>query len=171
VVIRMKGRRCRVKPAPCTRPGVIGAPKHRRGSRPRDPTTGLPAGTEVFLGRRPQSRWPTTSSTSASPTTSRDHAPPHLVRGRRVSARPSPGNPWWSATSALCSCNTTIWAGAATNNIEARVAVNSPRNGGRQGTGVPPTRWLALFHYPDKDLRERIFRIYNETHRRRPGAL
>jgi predicted TIM-barrel fold metal-dependent hydrolase len=51
-------------------------------------------------------------------------------------------------------------AGAATNNIEARI-----RELGEDGIDRElafPNAVLALFHYPDKALRERVFRIYNE---------
>src|SRR5258708_35291947 len=51
-------------------------------------------------------------------------------------------------------------AGAATNNIEARI--RELREDGIDKELVFPNAVLALFHYPDKELRERVFRIYNE---------
>ncbi|HYB82421.1 MAG TPA: amidohydrolase family protein, partial [Mycobacterium sp.] len=51
-------------------------------------------------------------------------------------------------------------AGAVSNNIEARV--RELAEDGVDKELVFPNAVLALFHYPDKDLRERIFRIYNE---------
>ncbi|HEV7582214.1 MAG TPA: amidohydrolase family protein, partial [Mycobacterium sp.] len=51
-------------------------------------------------------------------------------------------------------------AGAATNNVEARV--RELAEDGVDKELAFPNAVLALFHYPDKALRERIFRIYNE---------
>ena len=51
-------------------------------------------------------------------------------------------------------------AGAATNNIEARI--QELREDGVDRELAFPNAVLALFHYPDKELRERVFRIYNE---------
>ncbi|HVQ50571.1 MAG TPA: amidohydrolase, partial [Mycobacterium sp.] len=51
-------------------------------------------------------------------------------------------------------------AGASSNDIEARI-----RELGEDGVDKElafPNAVLALFHYPDKALRERVFRIYNE---------
>ena len=51
-------------------------------------------------------------------------------------------------------------AGAATNNIEARI--QELHEDGVDKELAFPNAVLALFHYPDKELRERVFRIYNE---------
>ena len=51
-------------------------------------------------------------------------------------------------------------AGAATNNIEARI--RELAEDGIDKELAFPNAVLALFHYPDKALRERVFRIYNE---------
>ena len=51
-------------------------------------------------------------------------------------------------------------AGAATNNIEARI--RELAEDGVDKELAFPNAVLALFHYPDKALRERVFRIYNE---------
>lgn len=51
-------------------------------------------------------------------------------------------------------------AGAATNNIEARI--RELKEDGIDKELAFPNAVLALFHYPDKALRERVFRIYNE---------
>ena len=51
-------------------------------------------------------------------------------------------------------------AGAATNNIEARI--RELAEDGVDKELAFPNAVLALFHYPDKDIRERVFRIYNE---------
>ena len=51
-------------------------------------------------------------------------------------------------------------AGAATNNIEARI--QELREDGVDKELAFPNAVLALFHFPDKDMRERVFRIYNE---------
>ena len=51
-------------------------------------------------------------------------------------------------------------AGAASNNIEARI--RELAEDGIDKELAFPNAVLALFHYPDKSLRERVFRIYNE---------
>ena len=51
-------------------------------------------------------------------------------------------------------------AGAATNDIEARI--RELAEDGIDKELAFPNAVLALFHYPDKALRERVFRIYNE---------
>ncbi|MGB8386755.1 amidohydrolase family protein, partial [Mycobacterium sp.] len=51
-------------------------------------------------------------------------------------------------------------AGAVTSNVQARI--RELAEDGVDKELVFPNAVLALFHYPDKDLRERIFRIYNE---------
>jgi predicted TIM-barrel fold metal-dependent hydrolase len=51
-------------------------------------------------------------------------------------------------------------AGAATNDIEARI--KELAEDGVDKELAFPNAVLALFHYPDKQLRERVFRIYNE---------
>ena len=50
--------------------------------------------------------------------------------------------------------------GAASTNIEARI--QELREDGVDKELAFPNAILALFHYPDKELRERAFRIYNE---------
>lgn len=52
-------------------------------------------------------------------------------------------------------------AGAATNNIAARI--RELREDGIDRELAFPNAVLALFHYPDKGIRERVFRIYNEV--------
>jgi len=51
-------------------------------------------------------------------------------------------------------------AGASTNDIEARI--RQLHEDGVDKELAFPNAVLALFHLPDKELRERIFRIYNE---------
>jgi predicted TIM-barrel fold metal-dependent hydrolase len=51
-------------------------------------------------------------------------------------------------------------AGAATSNIEARI--RELAEDGVDKELAFPNAVLALFHWPDKDMRERMFRIYNE---------
>lgn len=50
--------------------------------------------------------------------------------------------------------------GAASNDIEARIRQLAEDGVDRELAF--PNAVLALFHYPDKELRERVFRIYNE---------
>lgn len=51
-------------------------------------------------------------------------------------------------------------AGAASSNIEARI--RELASDGVDRELAFPNAVLALFHFPDKELRERVFRIYNE---------
>jgi predicted TIM-barrel fold metal-dependent hydrolase len=51
-------------------------------------------------------------------------------------------------------------AGAATKDIEARIA--ELHDDGVDKELAFPNAVLALFHFPDKEIRERVFRIYNE---------
>ena len=60
-------------------------------------------------------------------------------------------------------------AGAATKDIEARI--RELHDDGVDKELAFPNAVLALFHYPDKDMRERVFRIYNELHGRTAGTL
>lgn len=50
--------------------------------------------------------------------------------------------------------------GAASTNIEARI--QELHDDGVDKELAFPNAILALFHYPDKNLRELAFRIYNE---------
>ena len=51
-------------------------------------------------------------------------------------------------------------AGAATKDIEARI--RELHEDGVDKELAFPNAVLALFHFPDKEIRERVFRIYNE---------
>ena len=51
-----------------------------------------------------------------------------------------------------------LLASAATNNIEARI--RELHEDGVDRELAFPNAVLALFHFPDKQLRERVFRIY-----------
>ena len=51
-------------------------------------------------------------------------------------------------------------AGAATKDIEARI--QELHDDGVDKELAFPNAVLALFHFPDKEIRERVFRIYNE---------
>ena len=51
-------------------------------------------------------------------------------------------------------------AGAATDNIEARI--RELREDGVDRELAFPNALLAMFGFPDKPMRERVFRIYNE---------
>src|ERR1700731_2217231 len=52
-------------------------------------------------------------------------------------------------------------AGAATKDIKARI--RELHDDGVDRELAFPNAVLALFHFPDKDIRERVFRIYNEV--------
>jgi len=138
-------------------PGVIGAPKHRRGHAAGS-NTGLPAGTEVFSADDHISvaddifyeRFPDDL---------KDHAPRIWYEdGAYLLGRPGQSMVVGDFSAVLMQYDDL--AGAATNNIEARV--RELAEDGVDKELAFPNAVLALFHYPDKDLRERIFRIYNE---------
>jgi predicted TIM-barrel fold metal-dependent hydrolase len=136
--------------------GGFGAPKHRRGHAHGD--VGLPAGTEVFSADTHISlaadifyeRFPDNLKDSAPRIWYEDGA--YQVGQQGQSFLPD-------VFSAVLMQYDDL-AGAATNNIEARI--RELREDGVDRELAFPNAVLALFHFPDKQLRERIFRIYNE---------
>ena len=137
--------------------GVIGAPKHRHG-RAAGASTGLPAGTEVFSADNHISvaddifyeRFPDDL---------KDYAPRIWYEdGAYLLGRPGQSMVVGDFSAVLMQYDDL--AGAVSNNIEARL--RELAEDGVDKELVFPNAVLALFHYPDRDLRERIFRIYNE---------
>ena len=137
-------------------PGGVGAPKHRRGQAGGD--VGLPAGTEVFSADTHISlaadifyeRFPDDLKDSAPRIWYEDGA--YQVGHQGQSFLPD-------VFSAVLMQYDDL-AGAATNDIEARI--RELQEDGVDRELAFPNAVLALFHFPDKQLRERVFRIYNE---------
>lgn len=148
-----------------TQPGAISypstgiaAPKHRRGQAGWHPDVGLPEGTTIFSAD-------THVSLSEDiffekfPANLKDQAPRIWYEDGAYMVG-LPGQPMLNADFSAVLMQYDDLAGAATNNIEARV-----RELGDDGVDQElafPNAVLALFFHPDKDIRERVFRIYNE---------
>jgi predicted TIM-barrel fold metal-dependent hydrolase len=137
--------------------GVIGAPKHRHGHA-AGAITGLPAGTEVFSADNHISvaddifyeRFPDDL---------KDQAPRIWYEDGAYLLGP-PGQSIVVGDFSAVLMQYDDLAGAATNNIDARV--RELAEDGVDKELAFPNAVLALFHYPDKKIRERIFRVYNE---------
>jgi predicted TIM-barrel fold metal-dependent hydrolase len=137
-------------------PGGYGAPKDRRGQSLRD--VGLPAGTEVFSADNHISladdifyqRFPEELRDKAPRIWYEDGA--YMV-GRK-------GQTFLPGDFSAVLMQYDDLAGAASSNIEARI--QELATDGVDKELAFPNAVLALFHFPDKDLRERVFRIYNE---------
>ena len=137
--------------------GVIGAPKYRRGHA-AESNTGLPAGTEVFSADNHISVADDIFYEHF-PDDLKDYAPRIWYEdGAYLLGRPGQSMVVGDFSAVLMQYDDL--AGAVSNNIEARV--RELAEDGVDKELVFPNAVLALFHYPDKDLRERIFRIYNE---------
>lgn len=138
-------------------PDVIGAPKDRRGQAAGS-STGLPPGTEVFSAD---------NHISLADDIFYDRFPDDLKgQAPRI---------WYEDGAYMIGCGGQSFvvgdfsavlmqyddlAGAVSNHIEARVAELAEDGVDRELAF--PNAVLALFHLPDKALRERVFRIYNE---------
>jgi predicted TIM-barrel fold metal-dependent hydrolase len=137
--------------------GVIGAPKHRHGHA-AGANTGLPAGTEVFSADNHISvaddifyeRFPDDL---------KDQAPRIWYEDGAYLLGP-PGQSIVVGDFSAVLMQYDDLAGAATNDIDARV--RELAEDGVDKELAFPNAVLALFHYPDKKIRERIFRVYNE---------
>ncbi|OBA90450.1 amidohydrolase [Mycobacteriaceae bacterium 1482268.1] len=137
-------------------PEGFGAPKYRKGHANGD--YGLPAGTEIFSADNHISvaddifyeRFPEELKGGAPRIWYEDGA--YMVGMK--------GKAWTGGDFGRVLMQYDDLAGAATNNIEARV--RELKEDGIDKELAFPNAVLALFHYPDKSLRERVFRIYNE---------
>ena len=137
-------------------PGGFGAPKNRHGQAHGN--VGLPAGTEVFSADTHISlaadifyeRLPDDLKDSAPRIWYEDGA--YQIGHQGQSFLPD-------VFSAVLMQYDDL-AGAATNNIEARI--RELREDGVDRELAFPNALLAMFGFPDKPLRERVFRIYNE---------
>jgi predicted TIM-barrel fold metal-dependent hydrolase len=137
--------------------GVLGAPKHRRGNAARS-DVGLPPGTEVFSADNHISLADDIFYQHF-PDDLKDQAPRIWYEDGAYLLGP-PGQSMVVGDFSAVLMQYDDLAGAATNNIEARV--EQLAEDGVDKELAFPNAVLALFHYPDKELRERIFRIYNE---------
>jgi predicted TIM-barrel fold metal-dependent hydrolase len=137
-------------------PEGFGAPKYRKGHATGD--FGLPAGTEIFSADNHISvaddifyeRFPEELKGAAPRIWYQDGA--YMVGMK--------GKAWTGGDFGRVLMQYDDLAGAASNNIEARIRELS--EDGIDKELAFPNAVLALFHYPDKALRERVFRIYNE---------
>jgi len=137
-------------------PGGFGAPKNRHGHAGVD--VGLPTGTEVFSADNHISvaddifyeQFPDDLKDKAPRIWYEDGA--YMV-GRK-------GQTFLPTDFSRVLMQYDDLAGAATSNIEARI--RELHEDGVDKELAFPNAVLALFHYPDKALRERVFRIYNE---------
>ena len=138
-------------------PGGYGAPKNRRGHA-ADSDVGLPEGTVVFSADNHISlaadifyeRFPEDVKDKAPRIWYEDGA--YQVGRKGQSFLPGDFSAVLMQYDEL--------PGAATDNIEARI--QELHSDGVDKELAFPNAVLALFHYPDKELRELVFRIYNE---------
>jgi len=137
--------------------GVIGAPKHRHGHA-AGANTGLPAGTEVFSADNHISVADDIFY-EGFPDDLKDQAPRIWYEDGAYLLGP-PGQSIVVGDFSAVLMQYDDLAGAATNNIDARV--RELAEDGVDKELAFPNAVLALFHYPDKKIRERIFRVYNE---------
>lgn len=140
-------------------PGGYGAPKDRHGQAGGAACdVGLPAGTEVFSADNHISladdifyqRFPEELRDKAPRIWYEDGA--YMV-GRK-------GQTFLPGDFSAVLMQYDDLAGAASSNIEARI--QELAEDGVDKELAFPNAVLALFHFPDKALRERVFRIYNE---------
>ena len=138
-------------------PEGFGAPKNRMGHA-KDAIVGLPAGTEIFSADNHISvaddifyeRFPEELKGAAPRIWYEDGA--YMVGMK--------GKAWTGGDFGRVLMQYDDLAGAASNNIDARILQLA--EDGIDKELAFPNAVLALFHYPDKSLRERVFRIYNE---------
>jgi predicted TIM-barrel fold metal-dependent hydrolase len=142
-------------------PEVIGAPKDRRGHAAGSDLstyTGLPAGTEVFSADNHISVADDIFF-ECFPDDLKDQAPRIWYEdGAYLLGQPGQSMVVGDFSAVLMQYDD--MAGATTSNIAARVSELAEDGVDREL--VFPNAVLALFHHPDKGLRERIFTIYNE---------
>ncbi|OMC21116.1 amidohydrolase family protein [Mycobacterium colombiense] len=137
--------------------GVIGAPKDRRGHA-AEFSTGLPAGTEVFSADNHISVADDIFYEGFPPEL-KDQAPRIWYEDGAYLLGP-PGQSMVVGDFSAVLMQYDDLAGAATNNVDARV--RELAEDGVDKELAFPNAVLALFHHPDHEIRERIFRVYNE---------
>ena len=157
---RCQPQQCHLPPTPRPLfiPPRVSAPPRTARARHRGGLTGLPEGTEIFSADNHISvaddifyeRFPEELKGAAPRIWYEDGA--YMVGMK--------GKAWTGGDFGRVLMQYDDLAGAASNNIEARI--RELKEDGIDKELAFPNAVLALFHYPDKSLRERVFRIYNE---------
>jgi predicted TIM-barrel fold metal-dependent hydrolase len=135
--------------------GGFGAPKNRHGQAQGD--VGLPAGTEVFSADTHISLAADIFYESL-PNDLKDGAPRIWYEDGTYQIGHA-GQSFLPDVFSAVLMQYDDLAGAATNNIEARI--RELREDGVDRELAFPNALLAMFGFPDKPMRERVFRIYN----------
>jgi predicted TIM-barrel fold metal-dependent hydrolase len=138
-------------------PGGLGAPKDRHTHATED--NGLPAGTEVFSADNHISLSEDIFYEKFPPEL-KDKAPRIWYEDGAYMVGKGKGQTFLPLDFSRVLMQYDDLAGAATVNIEARIA--ELHDDGVDKELAFPNAVLALFHYPNMELRERVFRIYNE---------
>lgn len=138
-------------------PKGFGAPKNRHAEATGD--TGLPAGTEVFSADNHISLSEDIFY-DRFPDDLKDKAPRIWYEDGAYMVGPAKGKTFLPQDFSRVLMQYDDLAGAATADVEARV--RELRADGVDKELAFPNAVLALFHYPDMEMRERVFRIYNE---------
>ncbi|MFZ0834461.1 MAG: amidohydrolase, partial [Mycobacterium sp.] len=139
--------------------GGFGAPKDRHGHAESRASVGLPQGTEVFSADNHISLADDIFYEQF-PDDLKDKAPRIWYEDGAYMVGRKQGQTFLPTDFSRVLMQYDDLAGAATNNIEARI--RELHEDGVDRELAFPNAVLALFHYPDKALRERVFRIYNE---------
>jgi len=138
-------------------PGGFGAPKDRHGHAGAD--TGLPVGTEVFSADNHISLSEDIFYEKF-PAELKEKAPRIWYEDGAYMVGRGKGKTFLPLDFSRVLMQYDDLAGAATTNIDARI--QELHEDGVDKELAFPNAVLALFHYPDLELRERVFRIYNE---------
>ncbi len=138
-------------------PGGFGAPKDRHTHA--DDDNGLPAGTEVFSADNHISLSEDIFYEKFPPEL-KEKAPRIWYEDGAYMVGKGKGQTFLPLDFSRVLMQYDDLAGAATTNIDARIA--ELREDGVDRELAFPNAVLALFHYPNLELRERVFRIYNE---------
>lgn len=138
-------------------PGGLGAPKDRHTNAAED--NGLPAGTEVFSADNHISLSEDIFYEKF-PEELKGKAPRIWYEDGAYMVGKGKGQTFLPLDFSRVLMQYDDLAGAATTNIEARIA--ELHEDGVDKELAFPNAVLALFHYPNLELRERVFRVYNE---------
>jgi predicted TIM-barrel fold metal-dependent hydrolase len=138
-------------------PGGFGAPKDRQTHATED--NGLPEGTEVFSADNHISLSEDIFYEKFPPEL-KEKAPRIWYEDGAYMVGKGKGQTFLPLDFSRVLMQYDDLAGAATTNIEARIA--ELHDDGVDKELAFPNAVLALFHYPNMELRERVFRIYNE---------
>ena len=139
-------------------PGGFGAPKHRRGHADNIADIGLPAGTEVFSADNHISL-AADIFYERFPDDIRDEAPRIWYEDGAYMVGHK-GQSFIVGDFSAVLMQYDDLAGASTNDVAARV--RELAEDGVDKELAFPNAVLALFGFPDKRIRERAFRVYNE---------